>query len=163
MFKVGEVVFCPLRGSGVVQAIETRKMLNESNEYVIIHMKDPSIVMMITTDKVDKSGFREVNTVEVAERVENILRERCIGEDLSKDMRMRVKQNHEKLSSGSFISCGEVVRDLTYMEHTKPLNHMEKTMLLQAKKLLLDEFSIIKNMTLKEAEHRMDELLGNTL
>ncbi|MBC8581811.1 CarD family transcriptional regulator [Zhenhengia yiwuensis] len=40
MFEIGEIVFCPLRGSGVIEAIERRTMLGETREYVIIQMKE---------------------------------------------------------------------------------------------------------------------------
>ncbi len=69
------------------------------------------------------------------------------------------QQNQEKLSSGSFLSCSEVVRDLTCMEYTKSLSSIERTILMRAKRLLLDEFSIIKNISLEEAECIVNRLL----
>lgn len=159
MFKVGETIFCPIRGSGIVEAIEARTMLGESKEYVIIHMKSPELMMMIPTDRLVSSGFRNVNDEAEADKVLSILEKKEIEVDYSVDIKQRVKQNQAKLSSGSFIQCSEVVRDLSHMEHIKTLNNSEKTMLMQAKRLLVDEFSIIKQISDTEASEAIDQLL----
>ena len=148
-----------MRGSGVVEAIETRTMLNESNEYVIIQMKDPSITMMIPTDRAETSRFRRISDREEVTKVEAILSKKDKELNYSTDIKLRSKQNQEKLSSGSLVECSEVVRDLTCVDHIKPLNNMERTVLGQAKKLLLDELSIIKNISIEEAEGMVNGLL----
>lgn len=158
MFKVGEVVFCPMRGSGVVEAIEMRTMLDESREYVIIHMKSPD-VMMIPTERVATSGFRRVGSEEAANEMMALLTHKEVDIDHSTDVKQRVKQNQAKLATGSFMECGEVVRDLSCMEQVKTLNNSEKTILLQAKRLLADELAIIKQISEVEATKMIDELL----
>ncbi len=159
MFKVGEVVFCPKRGVGIVEAIETRTMLDAPREYVVIHMKSPELTMMIPIERIDESGFRVINDVEEANKLEEILTNKEIQIDHSIDIKNRIKQNQEKLSSGSFLECGEVVRDLSCMEKVKSLNSSERTLLMQAKRLLVDEFAIIKKLSEKEAEYTIDKLL----
>ncbi len=159
MFKVGETVFCPMRGSGIVEAIEARTMLNESREYVVIHMKSPDIMMMIPTERIGDSGFRKVDNEETANKVTELLVNKEVQVDYSMDIKQRMKKNQAKLSSGSFIECGEVVRDLSCMEQIKSLNNSEKTTLLQAKRLLVDEFAIIKRISEIEAKNIIDELL----
>lgn len=159
MFKVGETVFCPMRGSGIVEAIEARTMLNESREYVVIHMKSPDIMMMIPTERIGESGFRRVDDEETAKKVTELLVSKEVQVDYSMDIKQRMKKNQAKLSSGSFIECGEVVRDLSCMEQIKSLNNSEKTTLLQAKRLLVDEFAIIKRISEIEAKSIIDGLL----
>ena len=159
MFKVGETVFCPMRGSGIVEAIETRTMLDEAKEYVVIHMKSPDVMMMIPTERIDESGFRMVNDEEAINKVLELLTHKEVQIDYSMDIRQRMKENQAKLSSGSFIECGEVVRDLSCMEQVKSLNNSEKTTLLQAKRLLVDEFAIIKRISEIEAQNIIEELL----
>nr|WP_302599651.1 CarD family transcriptional regulator [uncultured Cellulosilyticum sp.] len=159
MFKVGEVVFCPKRGIGTVEGIETRTMLNESNEYMIVHMKSPELTMMIPVDRIETSGFRALNNVEAVKEVEMILKNKEVQVDHSMDIKKRIKQNQEKLSSGSFLECGEVVRDLTCMEKIKALNNSERTILSQAKRFLVDEFASIQSLSDEQAEETIDRLL----
>lgn len=160
MFKVGEVVFCAMRGIGVVEAIEMREVLNESREYIIIQMKSPQLVMMIPTDRVDASGFRKISDKDAVDAVENILIQKNIEVDYSMDNKKRTKYNQEKLTSGSFLSCSEVYRDLICMEKSKPLNNVEKTLLMQARKFLVDEIATIKNISTQEADCRIQELIN---
>lgn len=160
MFKVGESVFCPMRGSGIVEAIEERTMLNEVNEYFIIHMKSPDLTMMVPTDRITDSGFRAISDESVAKQAMSILKNKEIDIDYSLDIKQRIKQNQEKLSSGLFVECSEVVRDLALMEHEKALNNSERMILMQAKRLLLDELTVIRDISDEEAEQLIDGLLA---
>ena len=160
MFKVGENVFCPMRGSGIVEAIEERTMLDEVNEYFIIHMKCPDLTMMVPTDRITTSGFRAISDESVAGQVLSILEDKEIDIDYSVDIKQRIKQNQEKLSSGLLIECGEVVRDLAIMENEKALNNSERMILMQAKRFLLDELATIRNISEKEAEELVDRVLA---
>lgn len=159
MFKVGENVFCPMRGSGIVEAIEERTMLDEVNEYFIIHMKCPDLTMMVPTDRITTSGFRAISEESVAEQGLCILENKEIDIDYSVDIKQRIKQNQEKLSSGLFIECSEVVRDLAHMENEKALNNSERMILMQAKRLLVDELAAVRNISEEEAEEIVDSLL----
>lgn len=160
MFKVGENVFCPMRGSGIVEAIEERTMLDEVNEYFIIHMKCPDLTMMVPTDRITTSGFRAISDESVVEEVMSILENKEIDVNYSIDIKQRIKQNQGKLSSGLFVECSEVVRDLAIMENEKALNNSERMILMQARRLLLDELATIKHISDKEAEVILDRLLA---
>ena len=159
MFEIGEVVFCPKRGSGVVEAIEERTMLNESKEYMIIQMKTPQITMMIATDKLDTSCFRKISNNEEVDKLEALLHGTEVDIDYSIDAKKRTKLNQDKLTEGSFVACGEVVRDLSRMEKIKPLNNAEKNLLMQAKHLLADEYAVVKQMGTDEAKVAIGNLL----
>lgn len=159
LFKIGEIVFCPMRGIGVVEAVEERTMLNETKEYVIFQMKEPSIIMMIPKDKLERSGFRKLNSEKEADQVDQILSHEKIDISYAIENKIRTKKNQEKLSSGSFVQCSEVVRDLSCMDRVKTLNSMEKNMLSQAKRFLLGEYALIKQLTEKEAESQIEAFL----
>lgn len=159
MFKVGEVVFCAMRGSGVVENIETKTIFDELKEYIVIQMKEPSLTMMIPTERIAESGFRKMSNETEVDKVESILSKKEVEVSHSTDIKKRTKHNQEKLATGSLISCSEVVRDLSCMETVKALNNAEKTILMQAKKLLLDELSIIKNISTEEADNIVKNLL----
>lgn len=160
MFDVGEIVFCPLRGSGVVEAIEMRTMLNETKEYFIIQMKNPSITMMIPSDRMGKSDFRKISEIESWHEVEKLLAQKEVEVSHAQDIKMRTKKNQEKLATGGFLGCSEVVRDLACMEAIKPLNSVERSLLVQAKKLLADEVALIKEISTEEAHTIIDKILA---
>lgn len=163
MFEVGEAVFCPLRGCGIVKAIELRTMLNESKEYVIIEMTEPNVVIMVPCEKIGESNFRRINEASEVDKLAAILLNEETDTSYLVDNKLRTKKNREKLASGIFRQCGEVVRDLSCMEHIKALNQLEKTMLAQAKKLLLEELSMIKHISVKEAEFMLNTLIVDRL
>ncbi|MGL5676572.1 MAG: CarD family transcriptional regulator [Cellulosilyticaceae bacterium] len=152
MFEVGEIVFCKLRGTGVVQAIEQRTLLGEEKECMVIQMHFPEIVIMIPLDRLENSGFRKISDIHELEKVETILSSKEVSCDYDIDIKKRIKDNQQKLATGSLIECSEVVRDLNHMEKVKPLNNMEKNLLMQATKLLVDEVAVLKKQSNEETK-----------
>lgn len=159
MFKIGEVVFCKLRGSGVVEGVETQTLLGEEKECMVIQMKFPELVIRIPVDRIEQSGFRKISSLDKLVEVETILSSEKVENGYTIDAKKRNKENQEKLATGDFPKCSEVVRDLTHMDQIKPLNNIEKNMLMQAKRLLVDEFAIIKSISTEVAEQQLNKLM----
>lgn len=160
MFQVGEKVFCPKRGSGQIEAIEKRTMLDEEKEYVIVNMIASNMTMMIPTERMSTSGFRKISNEEAANEVLEILAHKQYSVDLESVPKQRIKQYQEKLATGSFAKCGEVIRDLTLMGKEKSLSSSEKNVLQEARRLLIEEMILIKQISKEQANELIDEILA---
>lgn len=160
MFQVGDQVFCPMRGSGVVEAREERVMLNEKREYFIIQMQSSDMTFMVPTDRVILSGFRLISDEATADAVLSTFASKEVTMDQTTPLKQRVKQNQAKMSSGLLMDCGEVVRDLTCIKKNKSLNASESSMLMEARRLLLEEISMIKCISKQQASELIDKLLA---
>ena len=160
MFQVGDQVFCPMRGSGIVEAIEERQMIGEKQEYFIIQMQDTDMTIMVPTDRVNKSKFRYISDEETVNEVLATFSKKNISFDPSIPQKQRVKDNQAKLSSGTFAEYGEVVRDLMTIQKEKPLNASENSILMDARRLFLDELRVIKEISKEEAMTLLDKLLA---
>lgn len=160
MFQVGDQVFCPMRGSGIVEAIEDRLMLDQVKEYFIIQLQSSNMTIMVPIDKVALSRFRHISDAATADRVLATLAERDIVIDDTVPVKQRLKNNQVKLSAGTLDDCAQVVRDLTHIQKEKPLNAGERAMLMDSRKLLLDEITMIKDLSKEDATAMIDELLG---
>lgn len=160
MFEVGDQVFCPMRGSGIVEAIEERQMIGEKQEYFIIQMQDSSMTIMVPTDRVNKSKFRFISDADTVDKVLATFAKENTSFDPSIPQKQRMKDNQAKLSSGTFAEYGEVVRDLMTIQKEKPLNASENSILMDARRLFLDELSLIKALSKEEAITLLDKLLA---
>lgn len=160
MFQIGDQVFCPMRGSGIIEAIEERTMLDTLREYFIIKMQSSNMTMMIPTNRIATSGFRPINDEAVVDTMISILADKDVVIDRSVPLKQRVKDNQAKLSTGSFADCSEVIRDLTSMQREKALNASENSMLMEARRLLLEELAMIKQISKEEASDMIDEFLA---
>ena len=71
----------------------------------------------------------------------------------------RYRINLEKIKSGSIFEVAEVVRNLASRDRQKGLSTGEKKMLENARRILLSELVLAKNV----AENQMEEILDGYL
>lgn len=160
MFQVGDLVFCPMRGCGIVEAIEERSILNQIQEYLIIQLYTSNMTIMLPTDRVSTSRFRHISDVSTADAVLSILSNKNVTIDTTIPPKQRFKHYQSKLVSGSLKEYGELIRDLTYIQKGKSLNSGERSILMDAKKFLLDEISVIKHISKEQADSMLDKILA---
>ena len=60
MFKVGEKVFYPMNGVGIVEAIEEKEVLGKVQTYYLIQIPASNMNVMIPVDKAAKLGLRPI-------------------------------------------------------------------------------------------------------
>ena len=76
------------------------------------------------------------------------------------DSKQRIKDNRSKLSSGTLKDYVEVIIELTHIQNDSKLNSSEKQILNNARKILVDEISLSKNLTTIEATSLLDNSLA---
>ncbi|MEG0012601.1 MAG: CarD family transcriptional regulator [Cellulosilyticaceae bacterium] len=160
MFKVGDRVFCPMRGCGVVEVIEERTMLDKVQEYFIIKIFTGNMTVMVPTDRISSSRFRPIGDLPTAEAVLSTIAEKNVQIDEVIPVKQRFKNNTVKISSGSLEEYAEVIRDLSHIQKSKPLNAGERSMLMDARKYLVDEISLIKDVSKDQVNCLLDSLLA---
>lgn len=146
MFKVGDKVVCPMRGCGIVETIEDRKISDNVQEYTVIKIFNSSMTITLPTERLSNSRFRLISDIATMEDALQMLSEKAAPSDDALTAKDRLKNNTAKITSGSLKEYAEVVRDLTSIQKEKTLNAGERNVLLNAKKFLVDELSLIKNV-----------------
>ena len=115
--------------------------------------------VMIPVHKVEEIGIRDVIDEEEAENVFHLLK----GEKskMSQNWNRRYRANQEKLKTGDIYEVVEVVRNLTIRDMEKGLSTGEKKMLSNARKILISELVLAKNMSEEEVVEKIDDILEN--
>lgn len=157
LFQIGDNIFYPMHGAGVIEAIEEKEIQGEKHRYFIIKMPSSNMQVMIPLDKVLKSGIRSVVDLPTLKAVLLMFNQGDIDRSLS--WKQRQQLNLEKLRSGKIHEGAEVIRDLTRINKEKALNSSEKQMLDNAKKIFLSELGLIKRMN----ENHSFDLLDDTI
>lgn len=162
MFNIGDKVVYPLQGIGTIEDIEKKEFDGELHTYYKIKMLHNNISISLPTNMVDKLHIRHLIDCKA---LDDILKE-CTNYNFSKhsnkDLRARdrINANTEKIKTGNLKSCIEVVYDLTLMNKEKPLNLNEKQLLRKARTALIDEISLVKNLSLEEAQSFLKESIN---
>ncbi len=145
MFEVGDSIFYPLQGAGVIESIEEKEVQGEIQQYFIIRLLIKKMEVMIPISKMNNSRIRMVVDPHT---LDTVLYNFHNGEsDRSLSYKQRFKLNTEKLKTGNIEEGSEVVRDLIRIEKEKSLNSSEKQMLGNASKILISELSLVKGIT----------------
>ena len=145
MFEVGDSIFYPMQGAGVIESIEEKEVQGEIQQYFIIRLLIKKMEVMIPISKMDNSRIRMVVD---SHTLDNVLNNFHNGEsDRSLSYKQRFKLNTEKMKTGNIEEGAEVVRDLMRIDKEKSLNSSEKQMLGNASKILLSELGLVKGIT----------------
>lgn len=157
MFNIGDKVVYPMHGAGIIEAIEEKEILGESQRYYVMRMPVGDMKVMIPMSKVDSIGLREIvdeKTIsEVIERLANG------SSDVSSNWNRRYRANLDKMKSGDIYDLADVVRCLMLRDKEKGLSTGERKMLDNARQILISELVLAKEMEESQAFGLLDEII----
>ncbi len=157
MFNIGDKVVYPMHGAGIIEAIEEKEILGESQRYYVMRMPVGDMKVMIPMSKVDSIGLREIvdeKTIsEVIERLANG------SSDVSSNWNRRYRANLDKMKSGDIHDLADVVRCLMLRDKEKGLSTGERKMLDNARQILISELVLAKEMEESQAFGLLDEII----
>lgn len=158
MYNVGDKIFYPLHGAGVINNIEEKNILNEVSKYYIIEMPG-GVTVMIPVDKTEELGLREVVSKEKAEEIiDNFTH---INPEQTDKWSTRFQENKDKMKTGDIYQITDIYKNLTLRNKHKNLSTSEKKMLMNAKQSLISELSYSLDKPYDELENLLDTKLEN--
>ena len=149
MFQIGDKVFYPMHGAGIIEAIEEREILGKTQEYCVIHIPMNKMDVMLPLKTMQKSGVRSIIDVDAMREILFDLHH--VESDCDLPWKERYKANVEKLKTGRVEDSAEIVRDLLHRNKEKSLNTSERQMLNQAQRNIISEMILIKDISETEA------------
>jgi len=156
VFAEGDLVVYPNHGAGYVSGVEEKTVLGESRRYFVVYVPDGGLTLNIPAD--GESGLRPCADEEGVEEALEILR--GDAEELPAHWNHRLKYNQEKLRTGEISRVSEVVRDLNAYGGERGLSTGERNLLAKARRILISEVAMCKDVSTEEAEELVDGALG---
>lgn len=155
-FNVGDKAVYPAQGVAEVIGIDTKEIMGTSHTFYVLRVLDSDKKIMIPVNNVDTVGLRNVVRGRELEDVYDVLRERDV--DLNQQTwNRRYRAYLEKIQTGSAFEIAEVLRDLNLLKFHKTLSFGERKMLDTARRLLVQELAIAKDLSedqvMQELEH----------
>ena len=149
MFEIGDKVFYPVHGAGIIKAIEDKEISGKTQEYCVIHIPLSKLDIMIPMNRIQKCGVRSL--VDRKTMQEIIFDFHHTQPHDSLPWKERFSSNMEKLKTGDVHDSAEIVRDLLFYSKEKTLNSSEKQMLNQARRNVISEMVLITDLTENQA------------
>jgi len=150
MFQVGDKIFYPMHGAGIVEGIEEKEILGEKRYYYILNMVLREMQVMIPMDKTSNLLIREVVDSVKLDRVLATVHQKELDPTID-PYKQRQRLNMDKMKSGDIYEGAEVFRDLTHLSKSKKLGIEEKIMLDNARQMLISELMLVRGLAKEQA------------
>lgn len=137
MFSVGDKVFYPMHGVGIIESIEEKEVLGTVNSYYVLLFIDSNMSAMVPCSTAENIGIRYISSKEECEKIYEFLKNETVEDNEAWNKRYR--DNFEKLRGGNIHDIAYVTKSLRNREIRKGLSAGEKRMLMEAKKVLFSE------------------------
>jgi CarD family transcriptional regulator len=143
-FQVGDLAVYPAHGVGEIQAIESRVVNGEKQDFYIMKVLENGMVIMIPTRNVESVGLRDIISKKEIPKVYEVMKARTDGVP-AQTWNRRYREYMDKIKTGSLYDVAEVFRDLSLLKLTKDLSFGERKLYDTAQVLLVRELSTAKN------------------
>ncbi len=157
VFGDGDLVVYPNHGAGYVAGVEEKTVLGEVRRYYVVYIADGGLTLNIPAD--GETGLRPCAGEEGVAEALTILR--GAARSMPANWNHRLKHNQGKLRSGEISQVAEVVRDLSVFGWEHGLSTGERTLLTKARRILISEVALVRNLPAEEAEALVDGALRN--
>ncbi len=155
--KIGDLAVYPAQGVAEFTAIESKEVMGRKMMFYVLKVLDSNKKIMIPVEKLDSVSLRPVISLKEVAEVYATLRARDFS--LSDETWVRRYRSYdEKMKTGSIHEISEVLRDLNLRKHEKELSFGERRMLDTARRLIIQEISIAKNVSKEEIEEEIDHI-----
>ena len=155
VFAEGDLVVYPNHGAGYVAGVMEKTVLGEERRYYIVYIADGGLTLNIPAD--GDTGLRSCADKKGVARALKILR--GDAEEMPAHWNHRLKHNQEKIRSGEISDVAEVVRDLSAYAGEHGLSTGERNLLAKARRILISEVALVRDLPVEEAEALVDGAL----
>ena len=155
VFNEGDLVVYPNHGAGCVSGVEEKTILGEERSYYVVYIPDAELTLSIPAD--GDSGLRACADEDTVDAALSVLRGEAT--EMPQNWNQRLKHNQAKLRDGEISQVAEVVRNLSSYGGEHNLSTGERNMLMKARRILVSEVALVRDLDAKQAEELVDEVL----
>jgi CarD family transcriptional regulator len=157
-FKIGQKVVYPNHGIGTIEQIEQKQIGTTSIPFYTLRLASTNSVVLVPVSNATEVGLRStISSAECEMLIKNL------GDDFTSaasDWKDRFKEFSEKMRSGDIFEVAEVLKNLTFLSHIKPLSFREQRMLERARYLVVSELAAVCREPECKIELRVDQALA---
>ena len=153
MFSIGDMIYYPRHGAGIIEGIEEKEVLGEKCKYYVIRIALGDMKVMVPINKTEFHGIRNITSRDRIDDIYNILsgETSCMCKNWSK----RYRENEAIIRKGDIFEISELVKNLTVADRGKKLSTGEKRMLENVRQLLVSELMLMLDEPYEKIEEKI--------
>lgn len=154
-FKVGDTVFYPSAGVGIIEAVEDIFMSGHCDRCFVIRIAETQMTVKVPQANVLRSGLRPLLSTRKIKELYRILSAKGSRRVTGGNWTDRCRELERKINAGSCLELGEVVRDLMRWKKQTGLSFEESMLLKTAANFLASEVAAVQGI---EPEAAIDRI-----
>jgi CarD family transcriptional regulator len=157
-FKVGQKVVYPNHGIGTIEQIEQKQIGSTSLPFYTLRLAATNSVVLVPVANALEVGLRSPIS---SGECEMLLK--SLADDFAapaNDWKDRFKEFSEKMRTGDIFEVADVLKNLTYLSHLKPLSFREQRMLERARYLVISELAAVCRQPECNVSPRVEQALA---
>ena len=111
-FQIGDLAVYPAHGVGRIDAIESKVVNGETQDFYIMKILENNMVIMIPTCNVASVGLRAVISKKEVSKIYKLMKAGRDESSSTQTWNRRYREYMEKIKTGSLYDVAEVFRDL---------------------------------------------------
>jgi CarD family transcriptional regulator len=160
VFKIGDLVVYPTHGIGIIEFIEAKNLSGQKKSFYIMRILENDMVIMVPTDNVQTVGVRAIISKDEIPRVYTVLKNNKKPFPDIGSHNKRHRELMDKLKTGSIYDTAEVLRELALLREEKTLSFSERKILNTARRLLVQEISIVYESSKESVDAQIKQILN---
>lgn len=157
-FKVGQKVVYPNHGIGTIERIEQKQIGASCLPFYTLRLAQTNSVVLVPVANAGEVGLRSPITSGECDMLLKHLSDDFRG--AAHDWKDRFKEFSDKMRTGDVFAVADVLKNLTYLSHSKPLSFREQRMLERARYLVVSELAAVCRQPECNVEPRVSEALA---
>jgi CarD family transcriptional regulator len=157
-FKVGQKVIYPNHGIGTIEQIEQKQIGDTSLPFYTLRLAATNSVVLVPVANATEVGLRApITSAECEMLLKNL------ADDFTSpptDWKDRYKDFSERMRTGDIFEVADVLKNLTYLSHIKPLSFREQRMLERAYYLVVSELAAVCRQPECSVKPRVEQALA---
>lgn len=166
MFRENDKVVYPGYGVATIDRIVTKNIAGKSAQFFELKFVNNDMTILVPVMQAESVGLRALSSHQQVNDLLDMLSESALTGKTREinviNWNKRNKEYQEKLRSGNLYEICSVYRDLKLMEQKKDLSFGEQRMLLTTEMIIVEELSLVTNVTKENMTGRLRKIVGAT-
>jgi len=159
-YKVGDAVFYPAAGVGVIESQEDVFLTGQLEPCFVIRILESGATIKVPLANMEPNGIRPLLDGKKVKDLFKVLSGSGKSRSTAGNQMERCRELARKVNAGSCMEIGEVVRDLLRWKTQKGLSFEEVRLLQTGCNHLAREVAVATGISPEDAIHRIREQVG---
>ena len=156
--KIGDVVFYPMHGAGVIDGIESNEVAGMKSSYYILKLPMGNLKLMLPVDNIEQLGLRNVIGKEKIAEVSTVLRDK--PEVTQGSWNKRFQAILDRMKSGDILDVAAVARNLSLQYRKRKITSGERRLMELSRQILISELVYACEKSPEEITEWIDNIIG---